>query len=57
MANLEEAQESACHIPMSGICIPNPNTLALIVFEISTFIRTDRGDHSDYTDRQTDRHG
>jgi len=26
----------------SGICIPNPNSLALIVFEISALIRTDK---------------
>jgi len=25
----------------SGICMPNPNSLALKVFEISAFIRTD----------------
>jgi len=36
----------------SGICMPNPSSLALIVSEISAFIRTDR-----QTESRTDGHG
>jgi len=37
---------------ISGICIPNPGIVAIIVSEISAFIRTDG-----QTVRRTDGHG
>jgi len=43
------AETNLCCVRSSGICKPNLNTLALIVYEISAFIRTDR-----QTDRRSD---